>query len=281
MILSIQSIAKMIINNFFKDVVQTKGEIPKTLTHTQQMFLHWNAERLNLSFEESQNRYFTSWSGIRGGHKGLDYRKFNDLSYSIFQVFFSDTESEIYKSYEFYGPMHFLRMLSYAEPRWNEEHIIVRSLFDYETVNIMDYGCGLAQQSRTLAKYLKNKGVQVNLFLIDIPTIRKDFLIWLGKQENIPTTFIDCTEDIPIPRLPECDVCFATEFFEHVYEPLPYFNNIHSSLAENGLIVTDVSNHEQEFMHVSPNLQILRDRIKDLNYTELQLYQIYKKCNAS
>lgn len=281
MISPIQSAVKRIIKFISKDVIRTRGDFPGTLTNTQTMFLRWNAQRLNVSLEDSQSRYFRSWSEIYGGHKGSDYRQFNNLSHGVFQVFFCDSESEIYKSYEFHGPMHFLRMLSYGEPSWNDEHVIVRSLRDYRSVNIVDYGCGLAQQSRTLARYLKSKGVQVKLFLVDIPTLRKDFLVWLGEQESIPTTFIDCTQDTPIPELPQCDVCFATEFFEHVHEPIPYFNNIHSSLAENGLLVTNVSDHKREFMHVSPNLQALRDRIRELNYRDLGSCQIYQKSSVS
>jgi SAM-dependent methyltransferase len=254
-----------------------KGTIPETLTHSQQMFLRWNAERLNISFEESRKRYFASWRAIRGGHAGSDYRNFNALSHDLLQVFFSDAEREIYTAYELHGPMHFLRMLSYSEPQWNEDDLIVRHLRHYSAVDIMDYGCGLAQKSRTLADYLKKRGIATSLTLIDIPTIRKEFLLWLGKQTGIPVTFLDSSATEPIPDLPGCDICFATEFFEHVYDPIRYFDHIHAAIKRNGLLVTNVADHKEGFMHVSPNLLALRNRMKALNYKELLPNKIYMK----
>jgi SAM-dependent methyltransferase len=257
--------------------ISMKGTIPEELTNTQQMFLLWNAERLNISFQESQRRYFASWSAIRGGHARSKYRAYSDLSHNLFQVFFSDAEEDIYTAHEFYSPMHFLRMLSYSEPQWNTCDLIVQHLSNYSTVNIIDYGCGLAQRSRTLARYLKDKGIITNLVLVDIPTIRKEFLLWLIKQTDIRTSFLDCTAALPIPDLPRCDICFAIEFFEHVYEPIRYFDHIHAALRKNGLLVTNVSDHKKEFMHVSPNLHALRNRIQGLNYEELQPNRIYRK----
>ena len=105
----------------------------------------------------------------------------------------------------------------------------------------------------------------------------KDFLLWLGTQTDIETTFLDCTVDSPIPDLPISDICIATEFFEHVYEPLQYFDRIHNALRNNGLFVTNISDHKDEFMHVSPNLQTLRNRIRSLPYDVLRENQIFRK----
>jgi len=257
--------------------ISTQGKNPNTLTNTQKSFVLWNAERLGISPQESRERYFASWSAINGGHAGSDYRSFNDLSHTLFQVFFSDTGDEIYTAYERHGPMHFLRMLSYSEPQWSENDLVVQHLGKYSNVDIVDYGCGLAQCSRSLANYLKDKGILTRLFLVDIPTIRKEFLLWLGEQSGIETKFLDCTTSSPIPELPSCDICIATEFFEHVYEPLKYFEHIHSALRKDGLLVTNVSDHIREFMHVSPNLQSLRNRIHELGYDVLKENQVLRK----
>jgi len=257
--------------------ISTQGKNPSTLTNTQESFVIWNAERLGISKQESQERYFSSWSAINGGHAGLDYRSFNDLSHKLLQVFFSDTGDEIYTAYERHSPMHFLRMLSYSEPQWSDNDLVVRYLGNYSNVDIVDYGCGLAQSSRSLANYLKDKGIATRLFLVDIPTIRKEFLLWLGEKSGIETKFLDCTANSPIPELPGCDICIATEFFEHVYEPLNYFENIHAALRKDGLLVSNISDHMKEFMHVSPNLQPLRNRIHELGYDVLKQNQILRK----
>lgn len=268
------SIKKMIRS---KPVIFKQGKNPVELTTTQRSFIVWNAKRLGISQEESQERYFASWRSIIGGHGGPAYRLYNDLTYSFFNVFYSDNGDEIYTAYERHSYMHFLRMLSYEEPQWGEDNLIIRHLANYTTVDILDYGCGLAQSSRSLADYLKNIGKTVRLFLVDIPTVRKEFLLWLGEQSGIETVFYDCTISSPIPKLPNCDICIATEFFEHVFDPLKYFNEMHNALQKNALFITNVADHHKEFMHVSPSLQVLRNRIQELNYEVLKENQILRK----
>lgn len=252
---------------------------PSKLNNTQKLFIRWNAERLKISIEESQGRYFLSWSAIKGGHAGSEYRSFNMLSYKLYQVFFSDTNTgeELYSAYQLHNPMHFLRFLSYPEPQWDENDFIIKHLSEYSNVDIIDYGCGLAQTSRSLALYLKQRGIAVRLFLVDLPTIRKDFLLWLGKQTDIKTIFFDVTVTTPIPDLPNCDICIATEFLEHVYEPLKYFQRMHNALKNNGLFITNISDHQKEFMHVTPNLIDVRNEIQSLPYDVIIADQVYKK----
>ena len=105
-------------------------------------------------------------------------------------------------AYKMHGYVHFLNMLTYPEPRWFDEDAIVKRFLDKESIAILDFGCGLAQQSRTLAEYLRDKGLQVSVVLADIATARKDFLIWWGKRTSISLTFLECTTARPIPELP-------------------------------------------------------------------------------
>jgi len=84
-------------------------------------------------------------------------------------------------------------------------------------------------------------------------------------------------EQAPIPALPRCDVCFATEFFEHVYDPVAYLDRFHQALNSGGLLITDVSDHESEFMHVSPKLERLRQRIAELGFEEIRPLTLFRK----
>jgi 2-polyprenyl-3-methyl-5-hydroxy-6-metoxy-1,4-benzoquinol methylase len=250
-------------------------------TPTQTMFQEWNAERLGISLEESRKRYVRSRRAFPRGHVGRGYRAFNDTAYEVLQVFFSDTPAEAFTAYVHHSPMHFLMMLGYKEPTREDNEPLIRALNatgKREKVSILDFGCGLAQQSRTLAANLIADGVQVSLTLADIPTLRKDFLVWLTKRMNIPTTFLECTAAAPIPdALPPCDVLFATEFFEHVHDPMKYFERFHPLLSPGGIMITNLADHHEEFMHVSPNLKALRDRVASLGYVELAPSRLYRK----
>jgi hypothetical protein len=77
--------------------------------------------------------------------------------------------------------------------------------------------------------------------------------------------------------LPEIDICFTTEFFEHVHDPLPYFERFHGKLARGGLLVTGVMDHHAGFLHVSPQLHMLRHEIQTRGYAELVPNRIFRK----
>jgi cyclopropane fatty-acyl-phospholipid synthase-like methyltransferase len=246
-------------------------------TRTQEYFVAWNAERLGLSVPESRARYVQSWNAVPNGHSGRAFESFHGRCYDLFKVFADDSPKEVMDAYKLHGYVHFLNMLTYPEPQWFEEDAIVKRLLGRSSVAILDFGCGLAQQSRTLAEYLRDKGLQVSIVLADIPTARKDFLLWWGKHCRIPVTFLDCSLERPIPELPPIDVCFALEFFEHVYEPVAYFARIDQALTRGGMLVTNMSDHHKDFMHVSPKLGPLRQAVHAAGYEEIFANFIYQK----
>ena len=252
-----------------------------TLNQTQRWFCEWNAERLGISLEASTQRYLHSLGAIPGGPRGLRFLLFNELSYDIFRPFADDAPGEVAEAYRFHACLHFLMMLGYDEPVWTPEDPIVRGLPAEGPVSILDYGCGLAQASRGLAVLLRDRGQQVSLTLVDFPTIRKPFLAWMGERMGITVRNLDVTPETPVPELPDCHVCFATEVFEHMYDPLPAFDRIDKSLASGGFLLTNVEDHRDEFMHVSPNLAALRDRLADFGYKALRRNYVFRKSAGS
>ncbi len=153
-------------------------------TRTQDYFVEWNAVRLGISREESRTRYIRSWNTVPHGHSGRTFENFHGRCYELFKVFADDSPKEVMEAYKMHGHVHFLNMLTYPEPRWFDDDAIVKRFRDRKTITILDFGCGLAQQSRTLAEYLLGKGLEVSLVLADIPTIRKDFLMWWGNPHR-------------------------------------------------------------------------------------------------
>jgi SAM-dependent methyltransferase len=246
-------------------------------TRTQEYFIEWNAERLGISVAESRSRYAASWNAVPGGHSGRAFERFHGLNYELLKVFADDSPKEVMDAYKMHGYVHFLTMLTYPEPQWYDADAIVKRLLDRPQISILDFGCGLAQQTRTLAEYLRGKGLPVSLVLADIATARKDFLLWWGVRTGIPVTFLECTSERPIPDLPPIDLCLALEFFEHVYDPVAYFTRIERAMRGGGMLVTNMSDHRAEFMHVSPKLGPLRAAVKARHFTEVFADFIYQK----
>jgi len=250
---------------------------PDQLNGTQQIFIDWNARRLGLTQDQSFIRFRDSWNRFEGGYGGAAFREFNVMAHDAFQVLYGDEPNEVLESYQVFAPLHFLRMLSYPEPRITAENLVVRQLGDVDEVNILDFGCGLAQQSRALAQFLRGQGRRVMLYLADIPTIRKDFMLYLCERTGIDAVFLDCTAAAPIPEIPPHQLCIATEFFEHVYDPVRYFEAINAQMANRGLLVTNSANHNREFMHVTPDLAALREAIAAAGFEALKESRIYLK----
>lgn len=253
------------------------GQPPVQLTATQEWFCRWNAERRSISIEESRGLFLTAWSWFPGGFAGEEFRSYAGLSQELYRLFWDDRPSEVYELYQFHGPLLFLRMLGYRESSWDASHPVLHGLTQGIPVTIVDFGCGLAQQSRGLAECLKSRGHVVHLVLVDVPTLRKDFLLWWGLQVGIAIEFRDCTSSNPLPALPSCVICFAVEVFEHLADPLPAFQVLHNALMPAGFLITSVGDHKAEFMHLSPVLAPVRQALRAAGYRELQPNRLFQK----
>lgn len=247
------------------------------LNELQKEFITWNSERLGVSLETAEQRFLTSQAAFADGHRGAKFRRFCGSSYKAFLPFYSDEQGELEESYKFFSLLHFLRMLSYGYRSWPHTDEIVQQLSNKKFVNIIDYGCGLAQGSFWFANELRAVDVNVSLTLVDFPTLRKDFLTWKCKKDGIALTFIDANGHGPAPTLPKSNLCIATEFFEHVRNPIQYFAIIDEALEPGSWILTNVADHRDEFMHVSPELSDLRDYIEAQGYEHLVENRVMQK----
>lgn len=283
MLSTIKGLAKKVVSSIRKTRTQLaywllrgNGRLD-SLTSTQRSFIEWNSKRLDISLADSERRFRESWATFHGGHGGPTFKMQGALADQLYKVFVDNTDKEIFEVYRFHAPRHFLRMLSYPERHWTADDPIVRKVAAREDVTILDFGCGLAHRSRSLAKFLSSQGKNCSVYLADISTIRKDFLAWLCEKDRIEMHFLECSEKSFVPDLPACDICFATEFFEHVSDPLRYFERFHAALNSNGVIITNIRDHEDDFLHVSPNLQKLRKKVQELDYDEIVSFQVFAK----
>lgn len=253
----------------------SKSQAAPPLNRWQEAFIRWNAQRLAISEEDSRARYLASAAAVDGGHAGRAFRNHCETAHEVFRVLWSDTQGEVLDAYRFHAPMHFLRMIAYTEPTWSDDDPVVQALASRtDAFTIVDYGCGLAQKSINLARRHPDRA---RLFLVDIPTIRKEFLRWYADDLGIPCDFGDVTESEPIPALPDHDLCIAEQVFEHIYNPGEVFEVIHAALRPGGFLSTNVADHKEEFMHVTPKLDALRDRLRALGYETLVTDRLFRK----
>lgn len=69
----------------------------------------------------------------------------------------------------------------------------------------------------------------------------------------------------------------ANEVFEHLHNPVSTFITLDAALDKDGFLLTNVADHEPEFMHVSPDLSALRARIAKRGYVELKPNVLFRK----
>jgi len=224
------------------------------MNQAQTAFCEWNAERLNISTEDSVARFQKSGQSVNG-FDGPAFRQFCGLSYALYGAWISDKETEVIEAYKFHSVMAMLRMISYPDG--------VPDKFDIDIETIIDYGCGIAQRSRATA------GTNADLVLVDIHTVSMDFLMWWAKRDKKPYVFME----VPVEVLPECDVCYATGVFEHLYRPEEHFNIIDSALRPGGYLIANLQTHGREFMHVSPDLTAVRERMSNYDRKGLDVYK--------
>lgn len=236
---------------------------------TEQRAVAWLAETKATTAAAVRAQLARSRRAFAGGHGGAAFRQYCDLAYRVFAPIHDDTAASVGEAYRFFGELHFLRMLSYGEPRPSDIQAASALLPDRAHCHILDYGCGLAQFSKALASLYRSRGARVMLHLADLPTIRMNFLRWDARHHSYATRLIACEPHRPARRLPKADVIVATEFLEHVYDPVRYIAAFDRALRRGGTLVTNVKRHKREFMHVTPDLSPARRELLRRNYRQV------------
>ena len=231
-------------------------------------FVEFVAQRRHLNRESAAALIARAENVFAGGWGGGEYRRFSEQAYETCRPLYDDgADSNLPETYKVQAAFDFLRMLSYPVPAEKDLEPILCHLSKLKQAVIVDYGCGLAHRTMALSRYLQARGICVTLHLVDIRRdIHFEFLEYLCAQHGIPHEYIEITAAQLYPPLPACDYCDIVDVFEHLREPLIAAGNIHRALRPGGWILADVADHQPEMMHLSPNLQPVRDYFARLGY---------------
>jgi len=237
------------------------------LNTLQGYFVHWNAERLNISIDESLSRFEKSLQSV-DGHDSRTFKSFSLGAYELYLPFHYDDENSVFESYQYHSNMHFLRQLAWPINTIEDNDLIFTQLSSNEQINMFDFGCGLSQLCLGYALKFKELGKKVTISLIDIPTLMFDFLKYVCHNLEIKTDFYEVPNngEYFFPTIDKCQLGIVTEVFEHLYNPREYFKKINSSMDFDGFMITNIHDHEEGYMHVTPNLSELRKSFSDYGY---------------
>lgn len=236
------------------------------LTPLEKLFIEWSSRRKGISEPDATAQYLKSRAMFKGGFGGAEYRRFCVRTHDALFPVLGDEPSVASESYKAFGAMHLLRMLSYPQGRY--EHLAKLAV---RRGTVLDFGCGLAQISTSIAKRTKS-----SLVLCDIDTVKLDFAVFAAMKMGVDTTSIECGESVPLDWVVDASVVVATEVLEHLSKPLQIVMHLDKCLSQGGLLITNVADHHKERFHVSTNLAEVRAFLGD-KYEELEKHKVFVK----
>ncbi len=244
-------------------------------------FVEFLADKNNISMYEANKLFGMGWSCFgEMGFLDSKYGNFSEFFSEVFKFMHGNSKEEIYNTYRFHGLIDFFRMLSYPimDTSNNRDIGLYNEILDFlssrykknEEVVLVDYGCGLAHITITLCKLLKKMNVHPKLVCMDIDRIiHKEFLEFITSKHNIDYEYIDINEDNNFPTIPKFDFIQVKDTFEHIYRPEKVVDNINDSIKEDGIISATTDDEGPEMMHVTRDLQGVRDKLDEYGFKVL------------
>ena len=246
----------------------TKGLV-NGLHRTQWAFIEWSAWRLDVTVQEMWKRYNKSIPFIEPNTPyKVELRQYSRYRGRLESMFggLGDKVSAL-AAYRRNAHMGTLRQVSYTGPCTSEpatlkliaariaEAIPVGSA---RTIEIVEYGAGLAERGRCLAEFLRvDHGRESRMHFYDIASPAMQFVDYMcEKVDSLRCAFNDCNEDTPIPAFPErSHVIFAIEIIEHLTPKLvtEFKAQLLRSLDPMGLILTSIEDHHSKG-HINPTM---------------------------
>lgn len=234
------------------------------LNRVQLGFIAWNAERLKIPQEDSMRRYLKAQQDIKRGHGGHAFRMIIEQQYHLLNSFAGDSRREVYDAYRIHAPLQTLRFVSYGVTARYPKKLPPLLLSNAslprapgEPLVIVEFGAGLGHTSLSLAEELRvAAGMPIELHLYDIATPRFELLKYLCVRDSLPCVLHDASAG-PVRLPPRAHCVIAQEVVEHLYadELQRLQDELLRSLVTGGVLVTNLIDHKQEFMHVAPQVR--------------------------
>jgi len=226
-------------------------------------FHMWNASEQGMTEDESRDRMAMAEAQC-GGFGSREFKKRILESMSLFLMFGRSRAA----AYRHGWPLHFARFLSYqGDVRDGESWLATAVSGADDQVRILDFGCGLARTSLQAAVMLCESGRKPSLFLVDVPTPRKDFLRWACDGARLPMTWLD-SDDSP-RRLPSCDAVVAVDVLEHLEEPMGFVEAIDEALVGGGVLMATLKRYKVNSEHVTESLSHVKGTLYRRGYVQI------------
>ena len=233
------------------------------ITEWQQLFIEFIAYKRGIPIDQARQEYIDGWNSIPGGYRGPEFKRLIAQTADLASPLLGKTPEEVAKSYERFAELHLLRWTAYKLQLWPaQQEFLMEKRKHCSAFYIVDYGCGDAQKSLSLAKELISWDAYVNITFIDVPTLRKDFVLWATDQIGADSCWVDSSSKGPGERygdvIEAADVIIAWEVLEHVFNPEHTMSMILRSLGTHGHLVANINDHGREYFHVSTDLSKVR-----------------------
>jgi 2-polyprenyl-3-methyl-5-hydroxy-6-metoxy-1,4-benzoquinol methylase len=284
-----------------------------TLNQLEKDFIEFISKKKNCSYSESEG-LFCGIKKRFNRFKGSEYEKFSGNIQGLFRIYYDvcDEYSAI-EAYQYFALLHLFRYISYSYTKSAADYLhesikiikkkqlkqfcilvgrqltcrlkkrpvagpcgyvsLARSLVDKVEGHpiVVDYGSGLGYISFEIAK-LDNS---TKVYLVDIDGIVLEFAEFRFRKNGMKVEVIPVTKDCIYPKLPNHNICIATEVMEHLYQPLSALQNINAAMASNGILYGNFEDHDKGVFHVSGDLSDLRTMVEQ-NFKNEE-YRYYRK----
>lgn len=137
---------------------------------------------------------------------------------------------------------------------------------EHDPIKILDFGCGIGQNSLLTAKLLIEKGNKVQLSLVDICEHRQSFAKYQTAVWKIPKV-----------SGKKFDVILIQEVMEHLSDPVAKIIELDAQLQPGGLFFGNLNNHLGSGLHVYPDLLEVRQWLKEAGYRTLIQKELFQK----